>query len=667
MGVLRETDLSRLTRRLERERRSRLEAEAIAERGLRDLFERQREISLLEAIAAAANEAVSVDEAMRFALKKICDYTQWPLGHAWYTAPDAATGTVELVPTGMWCLQNAARFSAFCNDSDSVRLAPGIGLPGRILASGKPAWIMDVTRDANFPRAEQARQAGLRAAFGFPVLVGTEVAAVLEFFAEEALPPDEGLLRVMAQIGTQLGRVIERKRAEDRLIHSAFHDSLTNLPNRALFLERLEFAMNRARRHPDYRFAVLFLDLDRFKVVNDSLGHVVGDRLIAETSRRLTGCLRRNDMVARIADADLPSRSPDIIARMGGDEFSILLDDIRDASDPIRVAERIQQELAAPFTLEGREVFITASIGIALSATGYNVVHDILRDADIAMYRAKALGGGRCEVFDQAMHAQAMVRLQLEAELRHALERQEFRLHFQPIVSLHNGRISGFEALVRWEHPKRGLIAPSEFIPLAEETGLILSIGKWVLREACRQARQWQVQFPQHPPLTMSVNLSARQLAQPDLIDYLDRVLRETGLAPNSLKLELTESVAMENAERTQRLLSELKRLGIQVSIDDFGTGYSSLSYLRRLPIDTLKIDRSFVRHIDADEESREIVRTIMMLAHNLNMDVIAEGAETSEEISHLKKLNCEYAQGYFFFKPSDSTTIEAILHRQPW
>jgi predicted signal transduction protein with EAL and GGDEF domain len=396
---------------------------------------------------------------------------------------------------------------------------------------------------------------------------------------------------------------------------------------------------------------------------------MAGDLLIIETARRLTACLRRTDMVARLSDDDPPRRPPgnDIIARLGGDEFTILLDSIHDVSDPIRVAERIQRELAVAFTLEGQTVCTTASIGIALSTTGYSVVHDILRDADIAMYRAKTLGKARCEVFDQAMHTRAVTRLQLEAELRHAVECQQFGVHYQPIVSLLTGKISGFEALVRWEHPTKGLVMPSEFIPVAEETGLILSIGKQVLLEACRQARIWQQHFPQDPPLTMSVNFSAKQLAQPILLDQIAHVLQETGVAPNSLGVELTESMAMENAERTRPLLLELKRLNVRSCIDDFGTGYSSLNYLRRLPIDILKIDRSFVSRVDQDDDNREIVRTIMMLAHNLGMGVIAEGVEARGEIEHLKSLKCEHAQGYFFARPLDRAGAEIILQTRPW
>ena len=663
-----EADLSRLTKRLERERRARVEAEAIAERGLRQLYEKQEEVSLLEKIAGAANWASSVEDAMGYALEQICAYTKWPVGHA-LLANHPNVATRELASAGIWHMLPPGRFASFREISETMRFASGKGLPGRILESGKPTWIKDVTQDSRFVRADQARQCGLKAAFGCPVLIGTEVAAVLEFFAEETLSPNEGLLKIMAHVGTQLGRVVERRRAEERLIHGALHDPLTNLPNRAFFLERLQFAVNRARRQEPYRFAVLFLDLDRFKLVNDSLGHLAGDQLIIEIAQRLTACLRRTDLVARNENENAPpAASPndeETIARLGGDEFTILLEDIHDISDPMRVAERIQVELNKPFLLAGQEVVTTVSIGMALSTSGYSTAQDILRDADIAMYRAKSLGKARCEVFDQAMHATVVARLQLEGDLRRALERHEFRLHYQPIVSLASKAIQGFEALVRWQHPVKGIVSPAEFVPIAEETGLILFIGKWVFREACRQMRHWQVQYSQASELTGSVNVSAKELGQADFVELIAHILQETGVKPSAIRLELTEGVAMENAEQTRKLLIGLKRLGLRLSIDDFGTGYSSLSYLRRFPIDTLKIDRSFISHIDGDEENRQIVRTIMHLADNLGMDVIAEGAETLEEIDHLQKLQCQYVQGYYFFQPMDNAAVGSLLSQR--
>jgi len=642
-----------------------MQAEAIAERGLRQLYEKQEEISLLESVADAANKASSVQDAMRFALERICEYTKWPIGHALLTTKEPTKSTKELVSAGIWHVPDDDRFCGFREASEARHFSPGTGLPGCVLESGRPIWMQDVTQDARFLRSDEARQAGIKAAFACPVLIETEVAAVLEFFAEESLAPDDGLLKVMAQVGNQLGRVVERRRAEERLIHGALHDPLTNLPNRAFFLERLQFATNRAKRQTEYRFAVLFLDLDRFKLVNDSLGHLAGDQLIIEIAQRLTACLRQTDLIAR-NDGDNPIRpapeGDDTLARLGGDEFTILLEDIRAISDPMRVAERIQDALRKPFVLAGQEVVTTASIGVALSTTGYSEAQDILRDADIAMYRAKSLGKARCEVFDQAMHASAVARLQLEGDLRRALERNEFRLHYQPIVSLATKTVQGFEALVRWEHPQKGVISPAEFVPIAEETGLIYFIGKWVFREACRQMRAWQEQYPQARGLTMSINLSAKELAHPDLVDQTRQIIEETGVAPKAIRLELTEGAAMENAEHTRRLLLGLKELGIRLSIDDFGTGYSSLSYLRRFPIDTLKIDRSFITHIDGHEENRQIVRTIMLLASNLGMDVIAEGAETLQEINHLKALQCQYVQGFYFFKPMEGDAVASLL-----
>jgi len=658
-----DVEQGRWIKRLERERGARLEAEAIAEQGLRALYERQQELLLLEAIAEASNMISSIPAAMRFAVERICSYTKWPLGHLYLAAPNAADGAVELVPTDVWHSSNADRYARFREVSERMVFPSGVGLPGRVLAGGRPAWIIDVTRDDNFPRASEARESGLRAAMGFPVLVETEVVAVLEFFAEEGHEPDERLLDVMVQIGTQLGRVIERKRAEERLIH-ARHDPLTQLPNRAALLDRLEQAIKRGKRHASDTYAVLFVDLDRFKVVNDSLGHSAGDQLIVECARRLTTCLRHEDTVARpIDEGDL--QPPYTVARLGGDEFIVLLERIRDVSDGIRVAERLQRELASPFLVAGQQVFTSASIGIALSTTGYHAPEDILRDADIAMYRAKALGQARWEVFDMTMRARALARLQMETDLRRALEREEFCVHYQPIVCLASGRIRAFEALVRWQHPERGVILPGEFIALSEETGLILGIGSWVLREACQQIRLWQHRFPAEPPLSVSVNLSAKQFAQPDLADRVGRVMDETGVPAGSLELELTESVSMENVEHSQSSIRALKHLGVRLTIDDFGTGYSSLSYLRRFAVDTLKIDRSFVSQLEVDEESREIVRTITALAHSMRMNVVAEGVESARQAAYLREFGCDDAQGYLFFKPADSRAVETTL-RQP-
>jgi diguanylate cyclase (GGDEF)-like protein/PAS domain S-box-containing protein len=428
--------------------------------------------------------------------------------------------------------------------------------------------------------------------------------------------------------------------------NQALYDGLTKLPNRVLFTDYLKHALVRTKHQEGYCFAVLFLDLDRFKIVNDSLGPAEGDQLLHAIARRLERCLRPGDA----------------IARLGGDEFAMLLDDIKDVSDATRIAERIHKEVTAPFTLAGQEVFTTASMGIAMSVSGYDQPDQILRDADTAMYRAKALGKARHAVFDTGMHAHALTQLKLEGDLRRAVENEEFRLHYQPIVSLNGGRVIGFEALLRWQHPTRGLITPAEFIPVAEETGLIIPIGQRVLREACRQLYAWNHRFPVNPPLTISVNLSSKQFMQPNLLDQIRKALKESRLDPHRLQLEITESVIMEQAESTSATVHELKAMGIQLYIDDFGTGYSSLSYLHRFAVDALKIDRSFSSRMHVSRKDLEIVRTIIALAQNLGIHAIAEGVESVEQLAQLQALKCEFGQGYYFSKPIAAQEAESLM-----
>lgn len=439
--------------------------------------------------------------------------------------------------------------------------------------------------------------------------------------------------------------ITELKQAEAQLRHDAFFDKLTGLPNRSLFMDRLRYCIKRVKRHPDQIFAVLFLDLDRFKVVNDSLGHAAGDQLLVEIAERLATCVRESDT----------------LARLGGDEFTVLLEGIKDLSDALQVCSRIQTALNSPFCLNGREVLITVSTGVALSTMGYDDPEQLLHNADAAMYRAKAMGKAQWEVFTADMHSNASSQLQLEVDLRRAIERQEFQLHYQPIYHLETAAIVGFEALLRWHHPLRGLIAPVEFIPIAEETGLILPISWWVLHEACRQISQWQKQYPSQSPLFISVNFSSKQFSEVGLIARIKATLQETGLPPHSLKLEITESAIMEQAESTAAKLLEIKALGIQLGIDDFGTGYSSLSYLHRFPVDILKIDRSFVSEMDS-HENLQIVQTITMLSQNLGMKAVAEGVETAEQAAQLRAMACQYAQGYFFSKPMDASSMEHVL-----
>jgi diguanylate cyclase (GGDEF)-like protein len=433
-------------------------------------------------------------------------------------------------------------------------------------------------------------------------------------------------------------------------------DPLTGLPNRLLFMERLNELIVRSRTEGIYEFAVFFLDVDRFKIINDSLGHAAGDELLTGISRRLEQSLRTTDTIARFAGECT-------LARLGGDEFTILLAGVRNTADARMIAERLVSAVAKPFELEGREVVVTASIGLVMADARYQRAEDMVRDADTAMYRAKDRGKARCEIFDLSMLAAAEERLLIESDLRHALERAEFHLHYQPIVSLSDERLCGFEALVRWQHPKRGLVPPNGFIPVAEETGLIIPIGLWVLAEACRQMRAWDAEFPECASLIVNVNLSARQCLHPTLVSDVAEVLKETGLPPERLKLEITESLVLEGSDEVIAILTALRGLGVQLGLDDFGMGYSALSYLQRLPVQTLKIDRAFVSGIQ-NAGNFEIVRAILALASGLSMNVTAEGVETAAQAARLKDMSCEFGQGYFFNRPLTHDRARDVLEK---
>ncbi|MBS1797505.1 MAG: EAL domain-containing protein [Acidobacteria bacterium] len=450
------------------------------------------------------------------------------------------------------------------------------------------------------------------------------------------------------RIAGSLTDITKRKRAEEKLAYDAIHDNLTGLPNRKNLMLRLERSIERKRYQPNYNFAVLFIDLDRFKTVNDTLGHYAGDELLQSITEKLCGVVRPNDMVARL----------------GGDEFIVLIDNVKNIEQVTSIAERILGELQKPVHISGQDIYSSASIGIVLNSTEHNTPDEIVRDADLAMYRAKVKGKARYEIFDIQMHSGAISALQLEIDLRRAIKNKEFLLYYQPIVALGTENIAGFEVLIRWNHPTRGVVPPNDFIPLAEETGLILPIGSWVMRESCRQMSDWQKEYPSAENLLISINLSARQLEQPDLISQIVEILDETGLSPRCMKLEITESVVMNNAEQSVKTIDELRKMGIRVSIDDFGTGYSSLSYLHRFPIDTLKIDRSFVMRIGEGGESSEIVQTIINLASNLGMEVVAEGVETAEQLNFLRGINCGFGQGYYYSRPIDHLSATEMIEK---
>jgi predicted signal transduction protein with EAL and GGDEF domain len=642
-----EVRLEVIEKRLRRERLARREVEEIAERTTRALYDKQQELVLLEAVVLASNESSTLHDAFQGAVDAVCAHTSWPVGHAYVR--EASSG--DLVPSTSWHIDQADQFAAFRRVTEQTTFSEGIGLPGRVLATGRPAWIADVTGDPNFTR----QNLGVRGAFAFPIHADGEVKAVLEFFTPAAVAPDSALLDVMGQIGQQLGRVVERIHAQEQIAHQATHDALTGLANRLLFRDRLELALARARRHGSFA-ALLFLDLDRFKDINDTLGHGAGDELLRSVSERLQVALRATDTLARLGDEEFT------LARFGGDEFVVLCEDLAAEDGAVRIAEQVTQALLNPFVLEGKEHVVTASVGIVLASGADSDAEGLLRDADIAMYRAKQRGPGNWEIFDEALRNRALERVATERALRHALEAGELRLHYQPIVTLDGGVLQSVEALVRWQHPERGLLPPGEFIPIAEESALILQIGAWTLREACEQASRWRARFGDAAPLPVSINVSARQLARPDLPMIVGRVLADTGVSAADLAIELTETALIEDSSVPAASLRELKSLGVKILLDDFGTGYSSLSHLQRFPIDALKIDRSFVMHLSTGDDDSAIVRAITAMASALGVEVVAEGVETAEQAAEAQAQGCALAQGYYFARPAPPTEIEALI-----
>ncbi|MCW6035102.1 EAL domain-containing protein [Spirulina subsalsa FACHB-351] len=456
--------------------------------------------------------------------------------------------------------------------------------------------------------------------------------------------------RVQERTAELAQEIKQHQQTQQQLLHIALHDELTGLPNRSLLIERLKESLKAYKANPSQRFAVLFLDCDRFKVVNDSLGHSVGDRLLCAIASRLRCCLRLGDT----------------LARLGGDEFTILLENIEQLEDVLLIVRSIQSELQYPFKLEHQDIFIDMSIGIAMVNEDYQQAEHLLRDADAAMYQAKRAGKSCYQVFQPEMYRNALIRFQAERDLRHAIERQEFRVYYQPLISLMTGQLTGFEALVRWHHPERGLVSPGEFIDIAEETGFIVPIGFWVLREACAQFQTWQDTIAIPSNLTLSVNLSVKQFAQPNLLDWIDSILKQTNIKSQQLKLEITESVILENTASVQGIFNQLHQRKILLAIDDFGTGYSSLSYLHRFPMDTLKIDRSFVDFMTQSPVNLGIVKTIINLAHQLGMSVVAEGIETEHQARTLQEMGCEEGQGFLFSKPLPVEAATELLQQFP-
>ncbi|HEY4410383.1 MAG TPA: EAL domain-containing protein [Acidimicrobiia bacterium] len=576
---------------------------------------------LVQRIAVAANEANTLEEALWSCLDEVCRHTGWPLGRAVVDGVD------------LWHVTDAGRFG-WIRD-----------------ALGRRPWALShqirTRRSAVTGPTALAGVAGV----GVPVLVGPEVTAVLEFFSQERSEPDDALLEALLAGGIQLGRVVERARAEKALADQALHDHLTGLPNRALFLNRLNHALSRGDRSPN-RVAVLFLDLDGFKLVNDSLGHDVGDALLVAVARRLRGALRPGDT----------------LARFGGDEFTILCEQLADEEQALAVAQRLSDTLLEPIELAGGgEVVVSTSIGLAFSGRPDDSADHLLRDADVAMYRAKEQGRARWEVFDVAMHTRAAHRLEVVRELRRARELGQMTLDYQPQVSMADGRVVGVEALLRWRHPQHGLLSPSEFIPLAEESQLIVPIGAWVIDEACAQLAAWQRDVPGAADLELCVNVSARQLGSDDLAGVVERAIAANALDPVHLCLEITESVLMEDADLYREAMIRLLDVGVRVAVDDFGIGYSSLAYLRRFPVDALKLDRAFIDGLcsgPGPDQGRAIVRAVIDLAHSLDLKLVAEGIETADQAATLRRLDCDIGQGFWFGRPQPPDALPPLLLR---
>ena len=612
----------------------------------RDVTQRthaERRLDMQHAVARLLAGSQSTSEVMSGIIRAICETQEWMCGAYWSQQPD---GSLKCDET--WHVKSEA-IEKFTQASRLQTFDTGtVGMIRRAAAVGKPVWKADVASDPNFNRVELAKAADLHGAFAFPVLDRSKVLGVVEFYSNEIRQPDETLIDVTGAIGSQIGQFLRRKLAEDDLQFIAGHDALTKLPNRNLLNQRLDHALAQAKRHHK-QVGIMFIDLDRFKTINDSQGHAAGDAALKEVAVRLQTCLRESDT----------------IARQGGDEFVILIEEIGSPQYFVAVAEKILAALAKPFVLNGVEYHLGASIGISTYPGDCEDAESLLKNADIAMYRAKELGRNNFQFHSAQMNSHSMERLKLESSLRRAVERNQLVLHYQPKVDTLSGKINGVEALLRWQHPERGLVPPFEFISIAEETGLILPIGEWVLRTACERLRSWIAEG--YPSIRMAVNISPRQFTNPGLSNEVARALMDTNLDPGLLELEITESMVMHNAEQAVSLLKQFKSMGICLSIDDFGTGYSSLSHLKRFPIDSLKIDRSFVKDIPGDADDSAITRAIVAMAQSLKLKTIAEGVETKEQFEFLKLHGCDEIQGYLFSKPVEESALLVLLKAPPF
>jgi len=600
-----------------------------------DVTERKRaekRQAMEHAITRVLAESSSADEAMPKIIETICTSLGWHYGARWHW--DSRSGLLKRRES--WSIDTPAiRHFDMAHSGQTIKPEPAsLGLMRRAFTTGRPVWISNLAKDANFRRRDLAAKAGFQAGFALPLVRRGEVLGVLEFFHHDVCDPDDVLVKIAESIGSEIGQYIVRTQAEEAVKFMAMHDALTGLPNRLMFNERLARAIAQARRY-SRSLAVLFVDLDRFKVINDTLGHEAGDSLLKEAAQRLTDNLRAEDSVARL----------------GGDEFVVLLSEVADPLYVGAVSRKLIDALAAPFTIGGREYCITASIGVSAFPEDGTDPATLLKNADIAMYRAKERGKNCFEFYSAQITAGSLERLGLESGLRRALDREEeLTLYYQPQIEVCTGRIVGMEALVRWEHPELGLLPPARFIKLAEETGLIVPLGEWVLQMACRAHRQWQRM--RLAPARIAVNLSPRQFLHAGLFNDTLRALKETKCSGKYLELEITESMVMHDPAGAVVLIKELKALGVRIAMDDFGTGYSSLAYLRRFPIDSLKVDRSFIADVPNDAGNVAITQAIIAMARTLHLTVIAEGVETAAQFNFLRSRGCDEVQGYYFSPP---------------
>ena len=590
-------------------------------------------------VARCLSESESASAALKAVIRAISETQTWEVGR--YFSWDERAGALGF--SEFWHVPEAA-LEVFIEKSRGLTYAPGAGLIGKVMESGQPLWVTDLAKDSR-TKAGIARDVGMHGAFLFPVMSEGKPIGVLVFHSRQVREPEDRLLQAVRVIGGQIGQFVQRKRAEERIQHMATHDALTSLPNRMMFGQLLNHEIQMALRY-GRNFAVMFIDLDRFKIVNDTLGHEAGDELLQEVSTRFKDCLR----------------SSDVVSRLGGDEFVVLLQEVKDAEQVAVAARKILSAAMKPIIVLGQECRVTASIGICMFPADAQDEQSLMKNADIAMYLAKEQGKNNFQFFSEDIRAQSLERLTLESSLRHALERNEFSLHYQAKLDLRTKEITGVEALLRWQHPDLGLVAPSRFIPVAEETGLIVPIGRWVLKAACAQNVAWQRDGL--PPVCVAVNLSARQFADEGLTTDILAALKETGMKPELLELELTESMVMQSHGRAGKVLAAIKELGVRISLADFGIGYSQLAQIKRYPIDTLKVDRSFIRDLEGNHEDRAITEAIIAMGKTLSLTVVAEGVETQEQQTFLLDHACDAMQGFYFSKPIGGEQFAGFLRQ---